>query len=97
MIYGTLRRWSAEQFRATLQGYALPAGLVVLAAHGLTGLWVPTVFVYFLASLPAVLVAVLLGRALNRRFPAERFYRAVHIVLVVLGLALLGQCLASFL
>jgi uncharacterized membrane protein YfcA len=41
VVYGTLRRWSAEHFRATLQGYFLPASLVVMAGYWLAGLWVP--------------------------------------------------------
>jgi hypothetical protein len=96
VIYATLRRWSAEEFRATLQGYALPAGLLVLTAHGLAGLWVPAVFRHYLVSLPLVLAAVWLGRELNRRFPAQRFLLAAHALLLLLGLALLGQCLALF-
>jgi uncharacterized protein len=37
VIYGTLRRWSAEHFRATLQGYFLPASLVGLVGYWLAG------------------------------------------------------------
>lgn len=96
VIYGTLRQWSAEEFRATLQGYALPAGLLVLIAHGLSGLWVSAVFWHFLISLPLVLVAVWLGREINRRWAAQRFLRAAHVLLVLLGVVLLVQCLVSF-
>ena len=95
VIYGTLRQWSAEHFRATLQGYALPTGLVVLAAHGVAGLWVSAVLWQYALALPAVLAAVVLGRALNRAFPAERFFRAVHAVLMLLGTMLLVQCFAA--
>ena len=38
VIYGTLRRWSAEQFRATLQGYFLPASVVGLCGYWWAGL-----------------------------------------------------------
>src|SRR5699024_10860386 len=30
VIYGTLRRWSPQHFRATLQGYFLPSSLFIL-------------------------------------------------------------------
>jgi uncharacterized membrane protein YfcA len=95
VIYATLRQWSAEYFRATLQGYALPVGLIVLISHGLAGLWVPPVFHYYVASLPAVFAAVLLGRVLNRRLAGPGFLQAVHILLIVLGAMLLVQCLVS--
>src|SRR6478609_8039794 len=39
VAYGTLRRWSPERFRATLQGYFLPASLVGMIGYWLAGLW----------------------------------------------------------
>src|SRR5207302_7858176 len=71
-IYGALRRWSPEQFRATLQGYFLPASLIGMGGYWLTGLWVPAVTWYFLLSLPLALAAIFLGRMVNRRLDALR-------------------------
>ena len=48
VAYGALRRWSPEQFRATLQGYFLPASLVGMAGYWVAGLWVPAVTRYYL-------------------------------------------------
>lgn len=47
-IYGALRKWSAQHFRATLQAYFLPASLIGVAGYWLTGLWTPTVTRYYL-------------------------------------------------
>src|SRR5438270_7955553 len=52
VVYGTLRRWPPEQFRATLQGYFLPASLAGLAGYWAAGLWGPAVTRYYLLSLP---------------------------------------------
>src|SRR5437764_230896 len=52
VIYGSLRQWSAEHFRATLQGYFLPASLVGMGGYWLAGLWAPAVTHYYLLSLP---------------------------------------------
>ena len=38
VIYGALRRWSPQYFRATLQGYFLPATLAGLIGYAATGL-----------------------------------------------------------
>ena len=38
-IYGAMRRWSAQQFRATLQGYFLPASILGMIGYWLKGLW----------------------------------------------------------
>jgi uncharacterized membrane protein YfcA len=39
VIYGAMRRWSAQHFRATLQGYFLPASIIGMAGYWLAGLW----------------------------------------------------------
>jgi uncharacterized membrane protein YfcA len=91
VIYGALRGWSPRHFRATLQGYFFPASLMVMGGYAYIGLWTPAVTRYFLVSLPAVLVAVLIGRFLNRRMHGDRFLLYVHAGLVVIGAVLLGQ------
>jgi uncharacterized membrane protein YfcA len=91
VAYGALRRWSPERFRATLQGYFLPASLVGMAGYWAAGLWVPSVTRYYLTSLPVVLVATALGRFLNRRMNARRFLVYVHVGLVMIGAMLLIQ------
>ena len=90
-IYGALRRWPPEQFRATLQGYFLPASLLCLCGYALTGLWVEEVTRYYLLSLPLLVAAILLGRAANRRAGGPRFARCVHAGLILSGAALLLQ------
>lgn len=93
VIYGALRRWSPQHFRATLQGYFLPASMVVMAGYWLAGLWTPVVNRYYVASLPVVLVAVLIGRAINRRMHGPRFLLLIHVGLIVIGAILLVQTL----
>ena len=92
-IYGSLRHWSAERFRATLQGYFLAASLLGMCGYWLFGLWTPAVTRYYLWSLPLALAAILLGRALNQRMRGRLFLRYVHIGLLVIGTMLLIQSL----
>lgn len=89
VLFGTLRQWSAEHFRATLQGYFFPTGLLILAGHGLAGLWTSTVWQHFATAAPVAVVAVPVGRWLNRQFEAEKFTRCVHGLLIIIGLVLL--------
>jgi hypothetical protein len=86
VAYGALRRWSPDRFRATLQGYFLPASLV---GYWATGLWVPAVTRYCLTSLPVALAATDLGRVLDRRMDGRRFLVYVHVGLVVIWAMLL--------
>jgi uncharacterized protein len=90
-IYGTLRRWSPQRFRATLQGYFLPASLVGLAGYAIAGLWVPSITRYFLLSLPGIVAGVILGRALNRRLRGDGFFKVVYAGLFVIGSVLVTQ------
>ncbi len=90
-IYGSMRRWTAQHFRATLQAYFLPASLVGMAGYGLSGLWVPTVTHYYLLALPVVFPAVYLGRLINHRLHGEVFRKYVYAGLVGVGVLLLYQ------
>jgi hypothetical protein len=61
VIYGTLRKWSSESFRATMKSYFLVTGVLIIAAHGTAGLIIEEAFRYFLLSLPATVLAVVCG------------------------------------
>jgi len=91
VLYGSLRGWSPQHFRATLQGYFLPASLAGLFGYWLAGLWTPAVSRFYLLSLPLVVVATLLGRAINARIAAHRFVLYVHCGLIAIGAILLSQ------
>jgi uncharacterized membrane protein YfcA len=91
VIFGSLRRWSPQHFRATLQGYFLPASVAGLWGYHLAGLWTPAVNRHYLTSLPAILVATTLGRAINRRMQPGRFLVYVHGGLTLVGIILLWQ------
>jgi uncharacterized membrane protein YfcA len=95
VVYGTLRRWSPEHFRATLQGYFLPASLAGMAGYALAGLWTREVTRDYLLALPPTFAAIVLGRAINRRMDPRRFVGAVHLALVAIAALLLAQSLGG--
>src|ERR1700744_2277529 len=88
VIYGAMRRWSAQHFRATLQAYFLPASVIGMVGYWMAGLWVPVVTHYYLLSLPVALPAVLVGRWINHRVSGGKFLRWVYIGLAGIGLLL---------
>jgi uncharacterized protein len=90
-IYGAMRRWSAKQFRATLQGYFLPASVLGMAGYWWKGLWVPAVTHYYLVSLPAMVPALLLGKVVNHRLRGQAFLKYVYAGLAAIGAVLLVQ------
>jgi uncharacterized membrane protein YfcA len=93
VIYGTLRGWSPKDFRATLQGYFLPASLMAMGGYWLAGLWRPAVTHYYVIGLPVMALAIALGRAVNGRLSEATFLRFVHGGLVVVAGLLLFQSL----
>ncbi len=93
VVYGAMRRWSAQHFRATLQGYFLPASALGMFGYWLSGLWVPAVTHYYLLSLPVVLPAIFLGRTLNHRITGDAFLKYVYAGLAVTGALLLTRAL----
>lgn len=95
VAYGTMRRWPTDRFRATLQGYFLPATVLVVAGHYAAGLWGAPMWRYFLASLPVLAVSLLLGELLVRRIDRAKFIRLVYGFLVLVGAFLLFRSLAG--
>ncbi|HEY3835475.1 MAG TPA: sulfite exporter TauE/SafE family protein [Bryobacteraceae bacterium] len=93
VVYGAMRGWSPANFRATLQGYFLPASLVGMCGYWIAGLWTPVVTRYYLISLAPALIAIFVGRMINRRLDSRRFLYVIHIGLIAIGALLLIQAL----
>lgn len=89
VIYGILRRWDPEKFRATLQGYFLPTGLAILITHGLAGMWTTQVVRLYGYSIPIIIGAVLLGEKVNLLIPQGKFDKIIYGFLVVIGVFLI--------
>jgi len=85
VLYGVMQHWAPERFRATLQGYFLPAALLICTGHALSGFWTVAVAKLYLMALPCILVAVVVGRKLGRYMPMEKFQRVLYWVLAALG------------
>jgi len=92
-IYGSMRRWSAQHFRATLQAYFLPASMMGMVGYLASGLWTKTVTRFYLVCLPMTLIALFLGRMINRRLNGEGFLKYVYAGLTCIGITLLVQAL----
>lgn len=90
-VYGSLRRWPPQRFRATLQCYFFPASLIVLLGYATKGLYVPVITRYFIFSLPGIVIAVLIGRMVNRRIRGDSFFQYVYIGLTTIGFVLIYQ------
>lgn len=86
VIYGTLRRWPPDDFRATLQLYFLFVSIFAMAGHGLAGLWTRDVWLLFLYTLPALCAGLYFGDKINLMIPKQLFQRIIYAMLIVTGL-----------
>lgn len=93
VVYGNIRSWTAKTFRATLQAYFLPVGIIGMLGFWYKGLWDSTVSYYFLISLPVIFPAIFLGRYLNHQLKEGTFLKYIYIGLICIGLVLLVQSL----
>jgi uncharacterized protein len=94
-IYGTLRRWPPDRFRANLQGYFFPSSVIIVTGHGLGGLWTSEVGWYFLLSLPLLPLAIWIGNRINRTFRPGRFDQYIYILLILVGAILFIRTVIS--
>jgi uncharacterized membrane protein YfcA len=86
VVYGTLSRWHRTSFHGTLQAYFLFADILIVIGQGLGGLWTSNLFTLYAFSLPAIIIATLLGLFLHRRIPTEKFTRYVFLLIILFGL-----------
>ena len=85
VVYGNMRKWSPQHFRATLQAYFLPASLVGVIGYGVKGLLGWEVFRYFIMCLPVVAPTVFLGRWINRKLHGAAFFGYIYWGLIFIG------------
>lgn len=95
VIYGDLKKWTAQHFRATLQAYFLPASLMGLGGFYLKGLVTVEVGHCFLMALITTIPAIFLGRYLNSKLNGRAFFKYVYWGLFIIGVALIVNSLFS--
>jgi len=95
VIYGAMRRWSAQHFRATLQGYFLVAGIIGLIGYWITGMINSSLIHYYILTLPVVIPGIFIGRWLNHRLSGEGFYKYVYFILGCIGTFLVIKSLTK--
>ncbi|WP_225865527.1 sulfite exporter TauE/SafE family protein [Dyadobacter aurulentus] len=85
VVYGKLRGWSANQFRATLQAYFFVASSASIIGYGYKGLITQQVLTHFSYAAPAAIPAIFFGRYLNNKLESKDFYQYVYIGLLTMG------------
>lgn len=86
VIYGTLQKWEPDYFRINLQGYFLLTNWLIVASHGLAGLWTLEVWQLYAYCLPSVAVGAWLGKIISQKIPKAIFSKLIYALLILLGI-----------
>lgn len=89
VIYGTMRQWNPDRFRGTLQAHFLISGILVVTGHAIGGLWSMDSLILYAYSIPAILLATVIGIFINKRIPAKKFESYLFLMIILLGVLLL--------
>ncbi|PIK15127.1 sulfite exporter TauE/SafE family protein [Halobacteriovorax sp. JY17] len=89
VVYGNLRKWKPQNFRATLHAYFFPASIIGMIGYYQLGLWTSKVTTYYLFSLIAIVPAIFMGKLINQNLPITLFKNLVYWMLVIIGCSLI--------
>jgi uncharacterized protein len=85
IVYTSLQPWTKDMIKATLQGFFVASGLVVVLLHALNGLTTMPVLWYFLISMPALTIGTYFGSFFYGRLSETTYKRIMFILLALLG------------
>ena len=85
IVYTSLQPWTKDKIKATLQGFYVASGLIVVLLHALNGLTTVPVLWYFLISMPALVLGTYFGSFFYGRISEKTYKRTMFILLALLG------------
>ena len=85
IVYTSLQPWSKDTIKATLQGFYLASGMLVVFLHALNGLTTMPVLWYFLISMPALILGTYVGSFFYGRIGDQTYKKIMFILLALLG------------
>ncbi len=93
VIYASLRQWSPQQFRSTMQAYCLIGSIWVIMMHAAAGNVTRQTLIHLGVAAPMVIAGTLIGQKLTGRLATQGFVKLVFVVLMLMGAGLLASCL----
>lgn len=89
IVYGSLRQWPRDEFRAVLQALFLLQGMLVVFGHGVLGHLTTAVFTFYLAAIPALFLGIFTAARLDAKINKAQFRKLVTGLILVLGVSLI--------
>ena len=89
VVYGSLRQWPKDEYRAVLQTLFFINGVLVVSSHLLAGHVTLQVWTLYAWAAPALLLGLWTGARLDRYVDQEQFRNLVTVMILVLGVSML--------
>ena len=89
VVYGSLRQWPKDEFRATLQALFFINAVLTVSSHYAARNLTATVLTFYTCAVPALLVGVLAGSRIDDKLNRDRFRTIVTVMILALGLSLI--------
>ena len=90
IIYGSLRQWPKDEFRAVLQALFLVNAVLVVSSHVVARHVTAEVLTFYLYALPALGLGILVGSRVDSKVDRERVRILVTALILILGLSLVS-------
>jgi len=85
IVYMSLQTWSKDSIKATLQGFFLASGAIVVFFQAMSGITTTIVLRYFLVSLPLMFLGTYTGSIFYGKIREEQYKKVMLILLSFLG------------
>ena len=85
VLYATTRDWTPNKFIGNVQSHFIISSTFIIISHFLSGFWTKEVGVYYISSIPAILLAVRLGNYFYDKINTNRFKQYVFYLIFILG------------
>lgn len=85
IVYTSLQPWNKDKIKATLQGFFFFSGLAVVFSHAVSGVTTELVIMYFIVSIPFLIVGTYAGSFFYGMVKEEGYKRIILILLALLG------------
>jgi uncharacterized membrane protein YfcA len=89
IIYTSLRLWTKDQMKATLQGFFLISGVIIVLSHAVSGLTTGSVLRFYGVALPSLILGTYVGSRLYGIIPEPGYRKVVLFLLAGLGIFML--------
>lgn len=88
-IYGTLKNWTANEFRGILQAHFMCVGVIVVFSQAASGFWNFEVVKLLLISIPFLILLLPFANWINRKINQASLVKYVYIMLTIFGIMLI--------